>query len=577
MKIQIHRLISISISLFFLFSHVSIFTQNSRQKVPKFDILITDGKVIDGTGNPWFYADIGIKDKKIVAVGKFPTAQAKQIIRAKGKIVCPGFIDIHSHGIDHSARFQARGLLDQDSAYRAAPNMIAQGVTTLVVNHDGRSPWPIGEKIESLKNLGIGPNAILLIGHGQIRSMVMKEDYQRPATKAEILQMQALVEQGMNEGAYGMSAAHEYVPGRWSTTEELIALAEKIVPWSGIYIVHERSSGTTPMWWWPSQDPVGAPTMLDAVTETIEIAERTGVTAVQTHLKARGANFWGSSKAIIQLIKRARNRGVNIWGDAYTYNTTGSDGNTILIPRWVFRKARETATANGTLNYAHTLKRLLQFPDTASMIRKDIHHEIIRRGDAENIMVLRHRDSALIGRTLQEIADDWGLNPIDLAIKFQLEGSPTRPGGAQLRGFSLSELDVEAFHAEPWVITASDAGITLPGFRLVHPRFYGTFPRKIRRYALERKIVSVEDAIRSMTSLPAQVLGLRDRGLIREGQWADIVLFDLDKIQDKATALKPHQYPEGIDWVLVNGQTVVKEGKITMSLPGVVITPHDRP
>ncbi len=199
-----------------------------------------------------------------------------------------------------------------------------------------------------------------------------------------------------------------------------------------------------------------------------------------------------------------------------------------------------------------------------------------RRGDAENILIVEYSDPALVGRWLRDVALERKLDPVEMAVRLQLEGEKTQPGGARLRGFSLSEIDVEAFHAQSWVLTASDAGIALPEDGLVHPRFYGNFPRKIRHYALERRIISVEDAIRSMTSLPDQVLGLRDRGLVREGQWADIVVMDLGTIRDKATALDPHQYPEGLEYVLINGQFVVEEGRLTNLLPGVVITLSDR-
>ena len=210
------------------------------------------------------------------------------------------------------------------------------------------------------------------------------------------------------------------------------------------------------------------------------------------------------------------------------------------------------------------------------MIRMDIAHEIRRRGDAENLLILEHPRPSMVGRTIRELAAERGVDPVQMGILLQLEGDAARPGGALLRGFSLSEDDLEAFYRQPWVATASDAGITMPGDGPTHPRYYGTFPRKIRRSALEKGTVSVEGAIRSMTSLPAQILGLRDRGLIREGQWADLVIMDLENIRDMATALDPHQYAEGIDHVLVNGQFVIENGTHTWNLPGVVITPESR-
>ena len=538
-----------------------------------FDLLIRGGSVIDGTGNPWFYADVGIRDGKIVAVGSLEGSTADRTLDATGRVVSPGFIDLHSHAGDQG---RGRSLSDQDVRNRSAPNMIAQGATTLVVNQDGRSPWPIRDQARTYRDQGTGPNTAMLVGHGQVRSMVMGDDFQREATADEVAAMQELVRQAMEEGAYGMSAGHEYSPMIWSTTDEVAALVEQVRPYEGVYVVHERSSGAEPMWWWPSQDEPGAPTMLDAVLETIEVAERTGVTSVQTHIKARGANFWGSGETMIRLIQRARDRGVNIWADAYAYNTTGSDGNTVLIPRWVRSLATRDTGRNGDVDYAATLRSVFERPGAEDMVREDIRHEMLRRGDAENILVLDHPDPTFVGKTLGQLAQEAGVSAVDMAIKLQFEGDVNRPGGAHLRGFSLSEIDLDKFYAQPWMATASDAGITMPGDGSTHPRYYGNFPRKIRRYAIERGIVSVEGAIRSMTSLPAQILGLRDRGLIREGQWADIVVLDLDTVRDKATALEPHQYPEGIEHVLVNGQFVIENGEHTWTLPGMVLTPADR-
>ena len=345
-----------------------------------FDLLLTSGRVLDGTGNPWFYADVGIRDRRIVAVGKLRGASAGRVLDVSGKVVAPGIIDVHSHGGGQ------RGLTSSDPRYRAAPNLVAQGVTTIVANQDGGSPWPIRDQRANMEAHGIGPNALLLIGHGRLRRDVMGDDFRRAATEAEIRKMQALVRQGMEEGAFGMSGAYEYIPMIWANTDEIVALVREIAPWDGIYIVHERSSGPQPMWWWPSQDKPGAPTMLDAVVETITVAEQTGVTSIQTHLKARAANFWGSGRAVIELIERARARGVSVWGDAYSYNTTGSDGNTILIPPWILQTAREKAGEDGEPDYAAALAASLEDPETAALIRTDVAHEMTRRGDAENVL-----------------------------------------------------------------------------------------------------------------------------------------------------------------------------------------------
>ena len=540
-------------------------------RADRFDVLITGGRILDGTGNPWFYADVGIRGGKVVEIGRLAGRDAGRVIDAKGRIVAPGFIDIHSHADDGAT--PRGGFRDPDPARRAAPNLVTQGVTTVVVNQDGRSPLPIGEQRDLIAKNGIGPNAILLVGHGSVRARVMGSDFRRLATAEEVKQMKALVRQAMAQGAWGLSAGLEYVPGRWSNTDEVVALAEEIAPYRGVYISHERSEGQDPMWYWPSQDPPGQPTLLDAVRETIEIGERTGATVVASHIKAKGQNYWGSSGAAIQLIERARARGVDVWADQYSYATSGTDGNTVLIPGWAigageFGEGRTSAT-----DYAATLRKTLVDSVQASKLRRDIAHEIARRGGAARVVVFEYPDSTIVGKSLGDIAVARKLEPIEAAIALQLEGDVTRPGGGRMRGFSMDEVDMEAFAAKPWVATASDAGIALPADGpSTHARYYGTFSRKIRHYALDRGVLSLEDAIRSMTTLPAQIMGIRDRGILREGVWADVVVFDPARIRDAATFVQPHQYSEGVDYVLVNGEFVIDGGSVTGRLPGRVLT-----
>jgi N-acyl-D-amino-acid deacylase len=418
---------------------------------------------------------------------------------------------------------------------------------------------------------------MLLVGHGSVRGQVMGRDFRRPATADEIAKMREVVRQAMTEGAVGLSAGLEYAPGRWSTTEEVVEVARAIVPFGGVYISHQRAEGSDPMWYWPSQDSAGPPTLLDAIRETIEVGERTGATVVASHIKVKGLNYWGSSGAAIQLIERARARGVDVWADQYTYSTSGTDGNTVLIPGW--------ALGTGTVgdgrrpaerDFASALRTVLADSTSAVKLRRDVAHEIARRGGPENVVVFDYPDSSKIGKSLADIAAARQATPVETAIALQLEGSTDRPGGGRMRGFSMHEDDMEHYAAQPWVATASDAGIALPddGPR-THARFYGTFPRKIRHYAIERGALSVEDAIRSMTSLPAQIMGLTDRGLLRAGAAADVVVLNLDRIQDKATFFEPHQYPEGIELVLVNGVPVIDGGELTWKLPGRVLANHE--
>jgi N-acyl-D-amino-acid deacylase len=377
--------------------------------------------------------------------------------------------------------------------------------------------------------------------------------------------MRALVRQALGEGAVGMSAGLEYEPGRWSTTAEVVELAKELPAFQGIYISHERSEGTDPLWYVPSQDGPGPPTLLDAVRETIEIGEKSGARVVASHLKAKGANYWGSSAAAVSLIQRARDRGVDVWADQYPYPTSGTDGSTVLIPAWARRGSGPAAV--------ETLKRVLGDPKSAEQVRSDIAHEIQRRGGAENVIVFDFTDKSLYGKSLAAIAQLWKLGPVEAAIRIQMEGLHTRPGGARMRGFSMSEIDMEHIAKQPWVATSTDGGIALPSDGpATHARFYGSFTRKIRHYALDRGVMSLEDAIRASTSLPATIMRLTDRGFIREGMAADIVIFDAAAIRDKATFFEPHQHSEGVEYVFVNGTAVVDASKLTGALPGKVIT-----
>ena len=535
----------------------------------QFELLIKNGRVMDGTGNPWFYANIGIKNGKIVYVGrKLEKMKAKRSIEADGLTVAPGFIDIHSHAYDSFRSFPDDRIsggdfdVEREKKLRPGKNMVAQGVTTLVTNQDGRSGWPISDQIDKLNQGGFGPNIILMVGHGAIRFLAMGEDYKRETTSQEIKQMKKLLKQGMEEGASGMSAGLEYVPGRWSNTKEMIEVVGVLKEYDGVFVEHERGSGEGPMWWFPSSpEPKGQAGILESVNETIKIAEATGVNCVCTHIKARGADFWGASAGAVNLIERARNQGVNIWADQYPYNTSGSDGNTRLIPSWVRGKDEKKG-----------LKRVMANRDSLEILMADIAFEITRRGGPENIIVMDHPKKKYVGQTFEELAEKMKKNPVEVAVQLALEGDKKLRGGGRLRGFSMSEVDVETYAAQPWVMTASDGGLALPEDGFVHARFYGTFPRKIKKYAVERGVLSVEDAIRSMTSLPAIVFGLKDRGVVREGNMADLVIMDLEQIRDSATFFEPHQFPEGIEYVLVSGDFVVDGGEPTGSLPGKIIT-----
>ncbi len=553
---------------------------NFQDQGDQYDTIIINGMVIDGTGNPWFYADIAIKDGKITYIGDLDDyTPARRVIDAAGKTVVPGFIDIHDHAYDAVRNEKVWTRRERDEKRFFAPNFISQGITTVVSNQCGHGPTDIALQRKALTDHGIGPNAMLLIGHNNVRSKVMGRDSRREATPDEMLEMRKLIKKALEDGASGMSTGLEYIPARWSTTEEIIELLKEVKPYNGVYIAHERASGQDPMWYIPSQHEPGPPTMLDNVAEIIEVSEKTGVRSVVTHIKVKGANYWGTSRAVIHLINRARERGVDIWADCYPYNTTGTDGNTLLIPRWALAGDRNSDQPQwqGVNKPVEGLKRTLENPEYEKDLRRDIKHEINRRGSAQNILVMDHPDESFVGKSLAELSERFNIDPVDMAIKLQLEGDKKRPGGARLRGFSLSEIDVEAFSAQPWCATSTDASITIPNDGpTIHARFYGSFPRKIRHYAMNRGIMSVEDAIRASTSLPALIMGLKDRGRIHEGYCADIVILDLNTIQDKATFFDPHQHSKGIDYVMVNGEFAVDKGEITWNLNGKVLTNGNR-
>ena len=312
--------------------------------------------------------------------------------------------------------------------------------------------------------------------------------------------------------------------------------------------------------------------MLDAIQETIDIGKATGARVVCSHLKAMGAHYWGTAGAAIRLIGHARNQGVDVWADQYPYHSTGGDGTMVLIPGWAvgidpLAEGEETKGAD----YGAALRRTMEDAAEAGKVRRDIAYEMSRRGGAENIVVFDHPDSSFVGRSLGDLAAARGIGPVEMALEMQYEGYRDRHGGARLRGFSVWEEDLKLLMAQPWMATSTDAAVTLPGDGPVHARFYGSYPRKIHRYALEGNTISLEHAIRSSTSLPAKIMGIGDRGLLLEGFRADVVILDPDKVRDRATFFKPHQYSEGVDFVLVNGVAVVENGEPTGALPGVVI------
>ncbi len=535
------------------------------------DLLIENGRVVDGSGNPWFHADVGIADGVIVAVGDLKGTSAARHIDAAGLIVAPGFIDIHSHADDHQGR--RWGLRSADLARRRAINIVSQGVTTVAVNPDGfgEPGLSIADQRGQLLEPGVGLNVVLMAAHGAIRGFVMGKDHRRAATDDEVSAMQALVGEAMEQGAFGLSTGLEYPPGRYSDLGELVSLMEIVRPYGGVHISHMRSETTAPMWWVPSQHYPSPPQLLDAVAEVVEIAERTATKGVVTHMKVRGTTHWGQSEQVIEFIEAARARGVEMYGDQYPYDTSGSDGELVLIPMWALGLERRP-DKDDKVDLREFFLSVLDDADRRDTLLSDIRHSIAFRGGAENIIVFDYPDTSLIGRDLQSLADEQQLTPAEYAIQMQLDGYAGRPGGARLRSFSLAERDMEALMSRPWVATSSDGGVTLAeDGPAVHARYNGAFTRKIARYVTERGTLSLEHAVRAATTLPAQILGLRDRGMIRAGLAADVVVFDADDIRDRSTFTKPHQLSSGVAFVLVNGELVIDNGEPTGLLAGTVL------
>ena len=545
-------------------------TDHGPRQNPTYDLLIRNARVLDGSGNPWFIADVAVKDGRIAAIGALGGAAAPRIIDAGGMFLAPGFIDIHSHS--------DRGLGDMDLRYNV--NMVAQGITLSVVNQDGRSPWPIRDQKARYEKQGVGSNVALMVGHGAVRNRVMGPRATQVATDQDIVAMQTLVDEGMKDGAYGLSTGLEYAPGRFSEPREVVELTRPVKKYGGFYISHERSEGRDPMWHVAS-DPTPYVDLLDAVKETIHIGRETGVPVICSHLKAKGADFWGASHAATRLIREAREQGIEVYADQYPYDTSGSDGSTVLIPRWALAppgtdvggQLGERGGARG--NIKSSLQSRLANPADAAKIRRDIEHEITRRGGPSRVVVYDFPDPKYVEKSIAWIAKDRGVSPVDAAIWIQMNGAD-RPGGARMRGYSLSEIDIEHIMQQDFTATCTDGSTVAFGDGVPHARFYGTMPRKIRRYAMDRGIISLPFAIRSMTSLPAQIMRLPDRGWIRTGYWADLVIFE-ESIADLATFTEPHQYPAGIPFVFVNGVAVVDDGKFTKALPGKVVSPRPWP
>ena len=554
-----------------------------------YDLLLRGGSVLDGTGNPAVVADVAVADGRIVAVGDLTGATASREVDATGLHVVPGFIDMHSHA--------DRSLYSGDQTTRRAANLVAQGITTVVFGPDGRNPtWPIADEVAGYRNGGTALNIVPMVGHGTVRRLVMGEDYARHATDAEVTEMQALVRLGMEQGAWGLGAGPEYRPGRFSTTEEIIALAQVVAEYDGFYYSHQRSQSPLPLWLTPSivEDYTPPPTWprgwrltaTDGMNETIRIGRETGIRVVGSHIKAKGPTTWGQSAVDVMAIDEARRDGVQVYLDQYPYETFGG-GSVEVIPRWYY--APVGTDRSGGLDdpawgrqglmadRATNLRAHMSDPALFAEMVTDIEYILDLQGGADrHVIVLSPRQPELVGRTLAEVAEGNGLTPVQQVLRFAEElGSDDVRSGVRFRGIAGSAADVERYMRQEYTATSTDGGIVSDPGPGRHPRYYGTYPHKIATYVRDKGVISLPFFVRSSTGLPAQITGLTDRGFVRVGQAADLVLFDFDRVQDHATITNPGGHNEGIEYVFVNGRAVVQGGLLTGALPGEVLLRHE--
>ncbi|MEE4362098.1 MAG: D-aminoacylase [Pseudomonadales bacterium] len=496
-----------------------------------YDLILRGGRIVDGTGNPWFRGDVGVRGDRIAALGDLSDASAATVLDVTDLLVAPGFIDSHSHA--------GPGLATPGLSH--GEPLLAQGITTVFVNPDGGGAVDLPAQQAALLADGLGVHVAQFVPHGAVREAVLGMA-DRPPTDAELDAMRALVREGMAAGAWGLSSGPFYAPGSFASTAELVALAEVAAEFGGAYQSHVRDE---------ADYGVG---LMGALDEVITIAREARLPGVHTHVKALGPSVWGFSGAIVARIERARAEGVEVYTDQYPYLASATSLAAALLPRW--------AQAGGR---AALLERLDDATD-AARIRTAVAENLARRGGAERIAFRRvAHDPALEGRRLSEVAAQWGTSPVEATLRL------VAAGDAGIISFNMDEADVRTLMRQPWTMTASDGGLVPFGEGVPHPRNYGTFPHKLRRYVLEEGVLSFEDAVRSMTSLPAQVYRMRDRGRLAPGMIADIVVLDPATLTDRATFTAPHQLAEGVVQLFVAGERAIADGRFTGVKAGRVL------
>jgi N-acyl-D-amino-acid deacylase len=509
----------------------SVLKANARWATSQgYDILITNARILDGSGNPWFRADVGIKDGRIVRVGRINRSEAEKFIDVKGQILAPGFIDVHTH---------------VESIYNlpAAENFIRMGVTSLVTGNCGSSTIDVSEFLDRMKQTPLAVNLATLIAHGSVRRKIVGLDDRAP-TPEELQKMEALVEQGMKDGAVGLSTGLIYVPGTYAKTDEIVALARVAARYGGLYATHMRNEGDK---------------IADAIKEGIQIGEQAGLPVEISHFKISNKKLWGQTPMTIGLVRAARARGLMVTVDQYAY-TASSTSLDSRLPSWLRAGGLEEA------------KKRLADKATRQKVVDDMKESLKRSGfkDYSYAMVANYEpDKSFNGKSISEITKQVR-GKAD--VKNQIEQILTmyEAGGASMVFHGMSEDDVRRIMSEPFTMIASDSGVRQLDESVPHPRGYGNNARVLGRYVRELGLISLEDAVRKMTSLPAQTFGFRDRGMVREGFAADLVIFDDKTIGDLATFDKPHQYPVGVTYVIVNGHVVFGDG-MTGARPGVAL------
>jgi N-acyl-D-amino-acid deacylase len=487
-----------------------------------YDVLIRNGRIIDGSGNAWFRGDVAIKDGRIAAIGRLQSASAQRTIDARERFVAPGFIDVHTHvegGVEKNPR---------------ADNFLLDGVTTVVTGNCGGSELNLASWFDKLGKLGLGINVASFIGHNTVRREVMGTA-NRLATQDELAKMEALIDRAMRDGAVGFSTGLEYVPGTYSNTAEVVALAKAASKYGGVYASHMRDEGFKE---------------LDAIAEAVNVGREAGMRVEISHLKIDRRRIWGASDQSLALIEKYRREGVDVVADQYPYDRASTNLG-IRLPSW--------ALAGGKI------KERLADPETRRKIAAEMKENVAGMGEPGYGFATVARftpNPAYEGKTISEITAMKGRAP---GVESEIETifDLMEAGGAGMIYRLMGEQDIERIMRYPFTAVASDGGVTEFGVGNPHPRSYGTNARVIAEYVRSRGVLTMEDAIRRMTSLPARTFALRDRGLLREGMAADVVIFDPAKVEDKSTYIRPHQYSAGFDLVLVNGRIAVDNGKLT--------------